>query len=291
MKIKTQNEWGTLKSIVVGSAAGANKPEECHFEKTGAFDGYVCANADQDLERLVRVLEKERVKVYRPKANNFLLTKGMYNYSPRDRLLIVDETVVDCHMQYDCRQQESKYLDFVLSNAKKVVEVPRQDDIRFDAANVCRVGKTLLYLISPSGTSAGAEWLRDAFPEYTVETTQTYTGVHIDSTFIPVHEGLVVINKDRVSKEQVPNCFKHWNIIWVGNENLYAKNYTGHAIASNYIQLNFLMINPKLAVTDNVPYLQNELAKYGVQTYTVPLSQSRTLGGGHHCVTLDLHRK
>ena len=291
MQISTHNEWNTLKSIVVGIARGANKPEDCHFETLGTYDKLITLKADNELNTFVQVLEQEDVIVYRPNYNDFTQTKGMYNYCPRDRLLIVGDTIIDCNMQYDCREQETKYLDFVTNSANKVIKVPREEQLRFDAANVCRIDDTLLYLVSPSGTPQGAEWLQQQFPNYKVEVTHTYGGIHIDSTFIPVRQGLVVINKDRVNYEQVPKCFKEWDIIWLGNNDLTPKQFSGEAFASNYIQLNFLMINPKLAVIDDTPALKQKLLEYGVLSHTVPFTHSRTLGGGHHCVTLDLHRE
>jgi N-dimethylarginine dimethylaminohydrolase len=291
MKISTHNEWAPLKEVVVGMAAGANKPDGCHFEKPGAYPGHVTAQADMDLDRFARTLEQEGVKVHRPTYNNFAQTAGMYNYCPRDRLLVVGNTVVDCNMQYPCREQEGRYYDFVLKSAKNVLTVPRNSRVFFDAANVLRLNKTLLYLVSPSGNRQGAKWLQKHFKEYTIEITETYSGIHIDSTFAPVADGLVVVNKDRVTKRTLPQCFKDWEVIWLGAEDLPNKSFAGQAFASNYILLNFFMIRPNLAVIDDAPKLKQALSANGVDSYTIPFTHSRTLGGGHHCCTLDLHRR
>lgn len=291
MKISSHNEWSPLSEVVVGSAAGANRPEGCHFETTGAYASHITAQADMELDIFARTLEQEGVKVHRPKYNNFAFTKGMYNYCPRDRLLVIGDTVVDCNMQYPCREQESKYIEFVLLNAKQIIPVPRKKKLFFDAANVLRLNKTLLYLISPSGTIDGAEWLADQFPDYNVEITRTYKGIHIDSTFSPVADGLVVVNKDRVTKRTLPKCFKDWEVIWLGADDLPNKSFAGEAFASNYILLNFFMIRPNLAVIDDAPKLKEALSANGVDSYTIPFTHSRTLGGGHHCCTLDLRRK
>ena len=50
------------------------------------------------------------------------------------------------------------------------------------------------------------------------------------------------------------------------------------------------MISPNKAVIDDYPRLEEELNKHDIKTYVVLFKHSRTLGGGHHCVTLDLHR-
>lgn len=284
------NEWDPLKSVVVGSATCANKPAGCHFEQPGPVEQEVINLANRDLDFFAHILKDLGVTVYRPIDNDFVDTKGYYNYCPRDRLLIVGDTVIDCNMQYDCREQEIKFLPMVTENAKRIIKVPRQDDLRFDAANVLRVNDTLLYLESVSGTPKGAEWLQEQFPNLTVETTRTYGGVHIDSTFTPVCDGLVVVNKDRVDPMSLPKCFSGWDVIWLGNEDLVTKQYQTESMASNYIQLNFFMVRPDCAILDNTPKLVKELVDRGIYVVVVPFSQSRTLGGGHHCVTLDLHR-
>ena len=285
--IHTTNEWDSLKSVIVGLAWGANKPKNCHFERPGPFPSIVTAQADADLNNFVDVLKHEGVKVYRPQRHSFV-PNGMYNYCPRDRLLIIGDTVVDCNMQYPCREEEIQYLP--MPQNVNVLRVPRDQGIFFDAANICRLNKTLLYLKSPSANQEGADWLQQQFPNHNVETTETYSGIHIDSTFVPVQNGLVLVNKDRVSSKTLPKCFKDWNVIWLGKEDLIERSFVGEAFASNYILLNFLMISPNKAVIDDCPRLAEELNKYDIKTYVVPFKHSRTLGGGHHSVTLDLHR-
>ena len=285
--ISTTNEWDQLKSIIVGMAYGANKPKGCHFAEPGPYPSIITEEADTDLNNLVDVLKHENVKVLRPQRNSFV-PNGMYNYCPRDRILIIGDTVIDCNMQYPCRDEEIHYLP--IPQDIDVLRVPRDQGIFFDAANVCRLNNTLLYLVSPSGNIEGAKWLQKQFPNHTVEITETYNGIHIDSPFVPVKNGLVLVNKDRVSSKTLPKCFKDWNVIWLGKKDLIERSFIGEAFASNYILLNFLMISPNKAVIDDCPRLEEELNKHNIKTYIVPFKHSRTLGGGHHCVTLDLER-
>jgi arginine deiminase len=39
---------------------------------------------------------------------DFVAVNGMYNYCPRDRMLVAGDTIVDCNMMYPCRNQEIK---------------------------------------------------------------------------------------------------------------------------------------------------------------------------------------
>ena len=51
------------------------------------------------------------------------------------------------------------------------------------------------------------------------------------------------------------------------------------------------MINPDLAIIDpKQETLRKKLDAHGVESIGVDLTESRTLGGGHHCVTLDTLR-
>lgn len=302
MKIKTDNEWSPLQSVVVGSAQFANWPTKGSFREmetqtlwretpvpSGPVEDFVIEETQEGLDNFANILTGLGIDVYRPVDIDYQARDGMAAYNPRDRLLIIGDTVINCNMQYESRNQEILSYPFVIENASRVLDVP--EDIYFDAANVSRLNDTLLYLVSPSGTQSGAEWLQDQFPDYTVETTSVYGGVHIDSTFTPIREGLVAINKDRVTEDTCPKCFSSWDKIWLGKDNLPDKYFYNYPYASNYILINFFMVNPNLAVIDgNIPALEAELKKRNVEIIKTELKHSRTLGGGHHCVTLDLHR-
>ena len=42
-----------------------------------------------------------------------------------------------------------------------------------------------------------------------------YSYAHLDSTIVPVREGLVVYNASRVTPENEPEMFKSWDKIWI----------------------------------------------------------------------------
>jgi scyllo-inosamine-4-phosphate amidinotransferase 1 len=79
--------------------------------------------------------------------------------------------------------------------------------------------------------------------------------------------------------------------IWLSSADLQTQPFIGYPYASNYIALNFLSVSPDLVICDPKQYyLRHRLQKYRVETIGVDIVHSRTLGGGHHCVTLDLLR-
>ena len=298
MRIFSSNEWDQLKSIVVGSAVNANWPVNCpDFRRqqeltlwketpvpSGPVSRTIVKEANYDLQCFTEYLRKIGIDVYRPKNLDFVGRDGLYNYCPRDRLLVVDDVVIDTPMMYQCRDMEIEAYDFLECKFVKAQG-------NWDAANVCRLNDDLLYLISDSGDQAGYEWLVDYFSDTKrVHKVNFYSGVHIDSTISPVREGLVVLNAKRVTEDTVPEPLKNWDKIWV--HELAEQPFVDYPYASNWIGMNFLVVNPEFVILEaKQEWLRAELDKYGVESEGIPLTHSRTLGGGHHCVTLDLERR
>lgn len=303
MLISSYNEWDPLKSIVVGSARGANWPSNdpvfaVESEKTswtetpvpsGPVPEWIIEEAEAELDGLANILTKRGVEVIRPNYRNFVETHGMYNYCPRDRLLIAGDTIVDCNMMYPCRNQEIETLSKVTAG-NRVVTMPRDQGMVLDAANICRLGDTWLFLESWSGNRAAYDWLVSMFPNINIELVNFYAGVHIDSTVVPLREGLVLLNAARVKPENVPKAFNDWEIIWVND--VVAQDFYQYPYASKWIAMNMLAVNPNTVIMDAAqPELMEILDKHRITVIPHTLSHSRTLGGGFHCVTLDLHRQ
>ena len=170
MHIFSSNEWTQLKTIIVGSASKSNWPVNCpdfrRLEHTtlwketpvpkGPVPEWIVNEANDDLNKLADFLSTLGVNVLRPKEIDFVERDGFYNYCPRDRLLVIDDVVIDPVMPTRCRQMEIEAYDFLDTNYVKAKG-------KFDAANVCRLNDDLLYLVSESGDYDGARWLADYF--------------------------------------------------------------------------------------------------------------------------------
>lgn len=302
--ISSYNEWDPLKRIVVGIADYANWPSDdpvfaLESEKTlwketpvptGPVPQHIIDEANEDLNILARVLEGLGVDVWRPGTINFQEIGGMYNYCPRDRLLVYGNRVVDCAMMYPCRDIEIEALFHVTSVAHDVVYMPRNEGLVLDAANVCRLNDTWLYLESASGNRAAYNWLRKQFPEVKIELCNFYSGVHIDSTIVPLREGLVLLNGSRVTEDTCPKAFKNWEKIYIND--VVPQRFHEYPYASKWIAMNMLVVDPNTVIVDAA---QTDLIKilldHKFTVIPLTLRHSRTLGGGFHCVTLDLERR
>jgi N-dimethylarginine dimethylaminohydrolase len=302
MKISSWNEWDTLREIIVGTATNANWPQHDPVfraeEKTtlwkdtplpaGPVPQWIVDETNEDLEGLCDILQTAEVIVHRPTNMDFVALDGMYNYCPRDRLLIAGDVVVDTNMHYPCRNIETQALQAVMQD-NQVLEMPKESDFVLDAANVCRLNDTLLYLESSSGNRAAAVWLDAHLPNWKVETCNFYAGVHIDSTVVPLREGLVLLNGTRVNEANCPQVFKTWDKIYV--DQVVPQGFYQYPYASKWIAINMLVIDPHTVIVDRHQVeLIKKLEQWSFTVIPHELRHSRTLGGGFHCVTLDTWR-
>ena len=302
--ISSCNEWDQLKQIIVGSATDANWPvndpvfklesEKTTWKETpvprGPVPQHIIEESNEDLDTLATALIGLGVDVIRPDPLNFQAHDGMYNYCPRDRLLIWKDTIVDPAMMYPCRDMELQCLYDVVDDAPHYLHMPRNEGLTLDAANVLRLGDSMLYLESVSGNRAAYDWLCQQFPDVNIELCNFYGGVHIDSTIVPLREGLVLLNADRVDDSNCPNVFKEWDKIYVGD--VVAQDFYQYPYASKWIALNMLVVNPHTVICDKYQTdLIRKLEQWNFTVVPLELRHSRTLGGGFHCVTLDTWRE
>jgi len=300
------NEWDPLEAIIVGSVTHANWPatdpvfaeesKKTTWTETpvpaGPVPQWIVDETNRELDLLCEAILKYGATVYRPQPMDFVQEKGMYNYCPRDRLLVWGDTVVDCNMMYPCRNQEIKNYNRLLSEARNILTMPRDQGMILDAANVCRLGDTWLFLESASGNRAAYDWLCDQFPKVTIELCNFYSGVHIDSTIVPLREGLVMLNASRVTEANCPRALRDWQKIWVTDDMIVPQTFHQYPYASKWIAMNMLVLDPETVIMDASQHrLMAVLKTHGIDSIPLTLSHSRTLGGGFHCVTLDTRRR
>ena len=304
--INSRNEWDPLEAIVVGEASMANWPmtdpvfahemSNSSWKETpppsGPVAQHIIDEANRELDFLCEALLRYGATVYRPKPMDFVEEQGLYNYCPRDRLLVAGDTIVDVNMMYPCRNQEIKNYYRLLAEAQNIFTMPRDQGMVLDAANICRLGDTWLFLESASGNIRAHEWLQAKFPKIKIELCNFYAGVHIDSTITPLREGLVMLNASRVTPQNCPKAFRDWEKIWVTDEMIVPQAFDSFPYASKWIAMNMLVLDPETVIIDAAQtQLINILKSKGISSIPLTLSHSRTLGGGFHCVTLDTRRR
>ena len=292
----------------------------------GPFPQQIIEETEEDLNTFVVALEKLGITVKRPDTwpheEKFSTihweAEGYYNYCPRDTLLVIGDHIIETPNVIRSRYQETfsyrkMLIDYLNSGAKwysapkpmllnSLFEVdldkptPRNHEPAFDAANVLRLGQDLIYLVSSTGNEMGGQWLQtilgDAYRVHFLK--DVYYGSHIDSTLVALRPGLALCNPARLNEDTLPKILKQWDIIYsppMENTDRYNAEYLSKSIGSNWIDMNLFSINPNLVVVDqDQTALIKLLEKQGIDVIPLKLRHSKMLGGGFHCVTLDIRR-
>jgi glycine amidinotransferase len=318
--MKSQNEWGELKKVVVGVADHARVPEIDLSVRTinyadrkdtsdisvGSYPQQVIDEANEDLEVFVNFLQKENVEVIRPDR----LETNYYNFCPRDVIFTHKDISIATPMPLKCRRDAwkpfSEILDFEVISCDYSDELYNLECIgnkdmlalkelspSFDAANILRSNDDVLYLVSNSGNISGARLLQKILGDNAkVHLLQgVYSYMHIDTTIAFLREGLMLLNPERIkSVDTLPEPFKNWDVIWCP-EPVDIGYCPGYNHASEWVNMNLFSINENLvALEEHQEPTRRELEKYGIECAMLPMRHGRTLSGIFHCVTLDLER-
>ena len=325
ISVKSCNGWDPLKEVIVGDVTGARIPplnpsmknfmfanltdsEIVSICKPWIYPTRVIEETEEDLDQLAKTLRDLHIHIYRPEKKVY----GWMNYCPRDIFLVLNDTIIETPCVMSERVNESFAYRHILNNINsysKWIQAPTPQhldmsfnftdlskctlqniEIMFDAANVIRLGKDLLCQVSNSGNEKGFDWLKHTFPEYTIHLGYHYSGAHFDSTVVPLRPGLVLLNGHRCNEDNYPKIFEKWDKIFFTD--IIDQVADDRAISSSAIGINILSVNEHTVIVDkNQKPLIKELKKWGIDSIPLQLRHAKTLGGGFHCVTLDLHRE
>ncbi len=296
--------------------------EQFKNRPSGLYPQQLIEETQEDLDKIANTLKSLGITVHRPldrdfsekyKTDNWEVD-GYYNYCPRDSMLVINDKVIATPMTLRHRQNESETCKplFDLNHwadapkPKLLDSIYQREDLSkptlldgepvFDAANVIKHNNNLLYLVSNTGNKDGAKWLeqycKETFGnEYKVHLVENvYAYIHIDTTFVFVGEGKVLLNPSRVNENNIPNFLKNFDKIWAP-EPFPTQVMEDWCPASPWLGMNILPINDKLCmVEEQQTGLMKELNKWGIESLPVRMRHARTFSGGPHCVTLDVIR-
>src|SRR4249920_433180 len=293
----------------------------------GPFPQQIIEETEEDLNEFIEVLESLGISVKRPEtwpheakfSTIHWEAQGYYNYCPRDVLLVIADQIIETPNVIRSRAQETYsyrklLMDYMKSGARwysaprpmlldSLFEAdlkkptPRNDEPAFDAANVLRFGQDLIYLVSATGNEMGGRWLQGILGDkYRIHFLKDVSfGSHIDSTLVAPRPGLILCNPGRLNDDTLPPILKQWEVIYsppMENTDRHDADYISKSIGSDWIDMNVFSINPNLVVVDRTqPSLIKLLEKHGLEVTPLQLRHSKLLGGGPHCVTLDLRRR
>lgn len=299
--------------------------EELAGVRCGEFPRRVVEESNEDLDALVQSLRGLGVKTHRMPgvdhsaaiAGPDWTTEGFYAYCPRDLTLVMGPAIIETPSATRSRYFEllglrPLFQRYLMEGALWLsAPRPRLDDSLFewddtgrpllgetepvfDAANILRLGRDVFYQVSRSGNEMGLRWLRSTLRllgDFRIHPLRgVYGNTHIDSTISLLRPGLVLLNPARIKPDAVPEPLRGWDVIWCPPPEP-APTFLPYALSEPWISMNLLMVNPGLAVVDaGHPELIRALERHGVDVLPHRLRHARVLGGGFHCVTLDVVR-
>jgi glycine amidinotransferase len=166
-------------------------------------------------------------------------------------------------------------------------------EIMFDGAQVMRVGRDLVFNASSENHRLGATWLAlHLGDEYRVHVTQL-TDTHIDGELLPLRPG-VLLARDAVDIGLLPEPMRNWDVIrytWLDRP-LEISQDGVPLVASQSVGMNVLSLDQEHVVAQDIQTtLMRDLEKCGFTPIPCRWRHGRSLGGGFHCVTLDIRRK
>jgi glycine amidinotransferase len=167
----------------------------------------------------------------------------------------------------------------------------------FDAADLVRCGRDLFAIRSNVTNRMGLEWLRrhvgDRFRIHEIE-SRSRQPMHIDSSFMPLAPGKVLVNPDFIDIAALPPILRSWDILEAPrpDDMSHDRFFKFFSMTSRWIGMNVLMLDEKRVVVDrSQPTMVARLKDWGFEPIPLPFLRYAFYGGSFHCATLDVRRR
>lgn len=216
-------------------------------------------------------------RAYRRLFGEYLRAGARWTAAPRPRLLdsLYDETYR--------RPADGEPLRFVLTEEEPV----------FDAADAIRCGRDIFVQLSHVTNRFGIHWLQthlgSAFRVHTLESVNP-EAIHIDTTFVPLAPGKVLISPEYVDVRRLPRALRGWEILVAPEPVPTIHDPLG--IISRWGAINVLMLDADRPIVEarQEPLIE-ALRGWGFEPIPVPFEAYYPFMGGFHCATLDIRRR
>lgn len=162
----------------------------------------------------------------------------------------------------------------------------------FDAADFVRCGRDIFCQLSNVTNRMGVEWLRRHLGErYRIHILQNQSpeAIHIDTTFMPLAPGKVLVSPDYIDVETLPAVLDSWDVL-VAPEAV--PHDTSLGMVSDWISINVLMLDEeRIIVEQKQEPLIKSLKAWGFKPIPIDYEAYYPFLGGIHCATLDVRRR
>lgn len=248
---------------------------------------------------------------------------GFCAANPRDVLLVVGDQIIEAPMSDRARHYEtwpyrSLLKDYSRRGARWTAAPKPQltdalfdpnyrypepgEDIRyvltehepvFDAAEFARCGRDLFTQISHATNRFGVEWLQrhlgDGYRIHILKSRDPHA-IHLDTTFVPLAPGKVLVNPKYLDPDALPEVLKHWDVLVAPPEAPTSADARG--LLSDWIHLNLLVLDGERVIVEaQQEPLIRALKDWGFKPIPYPFMDYYPFVGSLHCATLDVRRR
>jgi glycine amidinotransferase len=164
----------------------------------------------------------------------------------------------------------------------------------FEAADFVRCGRDLFVTRSVVTNGLGIEWVRrhlgPGFRVHEID-TRCSTPCHIDTTFVPLAPGKVLVNPDWV--KELPECVRKWDVLKAPRPSYGPGSPMVHPqFTSQWLSMNVLSLDPERVLVDVQQIeLIRKLKDWGFKPIPLAFDHVGPFGGSFHCATLDVRRR
>lgn len=250
---------------------------------------------------------------------------GFCNTCPRDSLLVIGDEIIETPMAWPCRYFEthsyrSLLKDYFRRGARwtaapkpQLTDELFETDFRtpavgepmryilteyepvFDAADFVRAGRDLFVTRSNVTNRMGIEWLRRHLgPEYRVHEIESRcrTPMHIDTTFVLLSPGKVMVNPEYIDVDRLPDVLKSWDVLIAPEPDPIDERFLKiTSMCGKWLSMNVLMVDEKRVIAErHHTKTLRALEKWGFEPIPCDLLHYAPFGGSFHCATLDVRR-
>lgn len=163
----------------------------------------------------------------------------------------------------------------------------------FDAADFVRCGRDIFGQKSNVTNQLGIDWLQrhlgDGYRVHVLENLSPES-IHIDTTFMPLAPGKVLVNPDFLDLKKLPSVLNSWELL-IPPAPVPIVNDPLHLV-SEWAGLNVLMLDEeRIVVEKRQEPLIKALKNWGFKPIPCAFESYYPFLGSFHCATLDIRRR
>ncbi len=117
--------------------------------------------------------------------------------------------------------------------------------------------------------------------------------MHIDTTFIPLAPGKVLVNPEYLDPDSLPFILETWDILVAPHPDPVECIMTRLSMCSHWTSINVLMLDERrvVVVDKSQVTLIRALKDWGLTPIPCAFLSYGLFGGSFHCAALDVHRR